>query len=317
MKAAVYKKYGPPEVLSIQDIPKPEPKHNEILVKVACSTVTAADLRIRAAKFPSGFTPFARMVFGITAPRRKVLGSCFSGVVEKAGKQVTAFKPGDEVCGMSSLAMGAHAEYMTVKASKSVVKKPEKVSHSDAAAALFGGTAALYFLRDKAMVNKEHTVLINGASGAVGSSAVQLAKYFGAKVTGIAGTENIATVKELGAQDVLDYKTQDLSELTKKYDVVLDTVGNISIKDGKQLLKPGGKLLLMVATLGQMLRPDKQVLSGTATQKLEDITLLINLVSEDRFKPLIDNTYDLDDIVNAHKRAESSGKAGNIIVTVR
>ena len=317
MNAAVCTKFGPADVVSIQNIPRPEPKTNEILVKVSCSTVTAADLRIRAARFPGGFAPFARMIFGIVAPRRHILGSCFSGVVEKVGNDVATFQPGDEVCGMSSLAMGAHAEYMTIKANKSVVLKPKKISHADAAATLFGGTAALYFLKDKAKLSKGQSILVNGASGAVGSSAVQLAKHYGAKVTGIAGTENIAAVKKIGAQKVVDYKKQDVSELTERYDVVLDTVGNISIQKGKRLLKADGKLLLMVATLGQMLRPDKQVLTGTATQRPDDLTFLLTLVEKGTFKPLIDSSYNLENIVEAHIRAESSGKAGNIVVTMK
>jgi NADPH:quinone reductase-like Zn-dependent oxidoreductase len=316
MKAVVYEKYGTPGVLHLSYLPKPKPRAKEILVKVIATCVSAGDVRIRAARFPKGFALPARMAFGLFRPRRKVLGMCFSGIVDAVGSEVKDFTVGDEVCGMTGVRMGTYAEYVAVKAGKSVVNKPEKVTHEQAAGMLFGSTAALYFLRDKGHITRNYHVAINGAAGAVGSAAVQIAKYFGADVTAVVGSEQIDTARALGASRTIDYTKTSIFDTQDTFDLVLDTVGNITAKNGAKLLKPHGKLLLMVASLGQMIRRGNQVAVGTATENAEDIQLLLNMVEKGQLKPLIDSVYNLDQIVDAHSRAEEKGKCGAVVVKV-
>lgn len=316
MKAMMYTSYGLPDVLQESDVPKPIPKADEVLIKVVATTVTAADIRLRAARFPKGFAFPARLVFGLFRPRRKVLGSCFSGVVEATGDKVDAFAAGDQVCGMTGIKMGTYAEYICVKAEKSVVSKPTNVSHEDAAGVLFGGTAALYFVRDKGSVSKGQKVLVNGAAGSVGTNAVQLAKLFGAEVTAVAKAKNESLLKTLGVNQVVDYETQNIFDSQETYDVVLDTVGNISPKKGKLLLKPNGLLLLMVANLFETIKARGNVKTGTATEKAEDISYLLQLVDDNKLKVVIDKIFTLEQLAEAHKYAESGEKTGNIVVRV-
>lgn len=314
MKVAITNSYGPPEVFQITDLPDPKTKHNEILVKVKATAVTAADSRIRGARFPKGFGFFARLVFGITKPRAQILGSTFSGVVTELGEGVTNFKVGDEVCGMTGIKMGTYAEYITISNFKSIAKKPTTITHQDAAGMLFGGTAALYFLREKLGIKKGEHVVINGASGAVGTNAVQLAKYFGAKVTGVTSGDNAKLVRELGAEEIIDYTKQDLVGFDQKFDVVLDTVGNISPKAAKSLLNPNGRAGLMVGSLWEMLRMHGSVKGGTATEKSEDIEFLLSLMERGTLKTVIDKTYSLEQIAEAHRRVDSGRKVGNNVI---
>lgn len=318
MKAAYYTQYGPPEVVTIREVPSPQAKANEVLVKVHATTVTAGDVRIRAARFPKGFAFFALLAFGLTKPRRHTLGMCFSGVVEAVGSDVTEFIIGDEVCGMTGIAMGAHAQYLTIRADKAIVKKPHGISHNDAAAILFGGTAALYFLRDQAHVADGDAVVINGASGAVGTAAVQLARHFGADVTAVTSGGNAELVTDLGATHIIDYTKESLTDNTQKFDVVLDAVGNIATGPGLKLLKPGGRLLLMVATMGQMITTgaNKQIMTGTAAERKVDITLLLEMLKTKKIRAVIDKVYSFDDIALAHAHADGGNKKGNVIMEV-
>jgi NADPH:quinone reductase-like Zn-dependent oxidoreductase len=196
MKAAILEKYGAPEVLKIKEVPKPKISNKEILIKLDSVAITSADSRIRGARFPKGFGFLARLAFGITKPRIKILGSTYSGVVHEVGGKISEYKVGDEVCGMTGIKMGAYAEFIKLSNFKSVTLKPTKVSHGDAAAMLFGGTAALYFIRDKLLIKNGEEILINGASGAVGSNAVQLARYYGAKVTALTSGDNEEFIKK-------------------------------------------------------------------------------------------------------------------------
>jgi NADPH:quinone reductase-like Zn-dependent oxidoreductase len=315
MKAAVIHKYGPADVVAIEEVEKPTPKANQILVRVAATAVNASDSRIRGAKFPKGFAPFARLAFGITKPRKKVLGSCFSGVVESAGSDVTEFADGDEVCGMSGLSMGAHAEFVLVNAKKAVVKKPENVSHEDAAGIVFGGTTALYFLRDKAHLQEGQSILINGASGAIGTNAIQIAKNFGAHVTALTSSKNAELARSLGADDVIAYDQENVNDTDKKFDAILDAVGNISISDGQKLLKDNGKLLMAVATLGQMLSFNKFAVSGTSPEKKANVEQLIQMLSEGKLKAVVSESLPLSDIAKAYEIVDSGRKVGNIVLT--
>ncbi|MGB8020574.1 MAG: NAD(P)-dependent alcohol dehydrogenase [Candidatus Nanopelagicales bacterium] len=313
MRAAVVDRYGPPEVAVLRDVPQSVPRADEVLVRVAAAAVSSGDARIRAARFPRGFAPFARPAFGLRGPRRKILGGTFSGTVQAVGAGVTAFSPGDEVCGMSGVRMGAHAEYLAV-AGHRVVGKPTRVTHEDAAGLLFGGTAALWFLRDRAAVRPGQSALVNGASGAIGTNAVQLATYFGATVTGVTSARNAPLVTALGADRVIDYTSTDLAEVTDRFDVVLDTVGTLSRSSGRRLLTDGGVLLLAVADLWDTVRARGDVVAGSAPERPADFDFLLGLLAEGALRVVIDDVLDLGQIAAAYRRVDSGRKVGNILV---
>ncbi|WP_166351940.1 NAD(P)-dependent alcohol dehydrogenase [Phytoactinopolyspora limicola] len=313
MRAAIADHYGAPDVIRIVDLPDPTPRKDEVLVRVSAAAVTSADSRIRAARFPTGFAIFARLMFGMFRPRRTILGGAFSGQVAAAGTSVHTFAPGDDVCGMTGTKLGAHAEYVTVPATK-LARKPAAVTHEDAAGLLFGGTTALFFLRDKVSVEPGMSVLVNGASGAIGTNAVQLAAHFGATVTGVTSTSNADLVADLGAARVIDYTQHDLASVTDRFDVVLDTVGNLTIQSGRRLLAPGGKLLLVVAGLADMIRARGNVVTGTAPERVADIEHLLGLVAGGQLTVVLEQVYGLDDITTAHRRVDSGRKVGNIVV---
>ncbi|GAA2159511.1 NADPH:quinone reductase-like Zn-dependent oxidoreductase [Humibacillus xanthopallidus] len=303
MRAAVVDRYGPPAVVRVAEVAAPTPRADEVVVRVSSAAVTVADSRIRGARFPRGFAPVARLVFG---------GS-FSGVVEAVGSDVTGLAVGDEVSGTTGASMGAHADLVAAKA-KRVVKKPAGLTHDDAAAVLFGGTTALFYLRDKAGVKPGQSVLVNGASGSIGTNAVQLAKHFGATVTGVTSGGNAALVSDLGADQVIDYTRTPLDEVGERFDVVLDTVGNVSPASGKRLLRPGGVLLLAVADLWQTVTAHGQVKAGPAPERAEDAKLLLQLVADGTLKVVVDHAYDLVDIAAAHERVDTGHKVGNVVV---
>jgi NADPH:quinone reductase-like Zn-dependent oxidoreductase len=226
---------------------------------------------------------------------------------------VTGLAVGDEVCGMTGASMGAHAELVAARANR-VVVKPAVVTHDDAAAVLFGGTTALHYLRDKAGVRPGQSVLVIGASGAVGTNAVQLARHFGATVTGVTSGPIAALVSDLGAERVIDYTRTPLDGVTERFDVVLDTVGNVTTTSGKRLLNPGGVLLLAVADLWQTIAARGNVKAGPAPERVEDAELLLGLVADGTLKVVIDHAYELDAIVAAHERVDTGHKVGNVVV---
>ncbi len=318
MRAAVVDRYGAPDVVRVAEVPRPEPRAGEVLVRVGAVAVTSADSRIRAARFPAGFGLPARLAFGLVRPRRPILGSSFAGVVETVGTGAGDpapgdLAPGDTVCGMTGARLGAHAEYIAVPASR-LARTPSGVTHDDAAGLLFGGTTALFFLRDKAQVRPGTSVLVNGASGAIGTNAVQLARHFGATVTGVSSARNTALVTGLGAERVIDYADGGLAATTDRFDVVLDTVGNLSIASGRRLLRPGGVLLLAVAGLGEMLRARGDVVAGSAPERVADFDLLLAMVADGRLTVVHDQGYDLDGIADAHRHVDSGRKRGNVVV---
>ena len=312
MRAAVVTRFGPPEVVEVREVPRPRPGAKDVLVRVRTAAVTSGDARIRSASFPAGFW-VARPFIGLRRPWHPVLGIALSGVVEEVGSAVTAFAPGDEVCGMAGMRMGAHAELVVVPASR-LAAKPVEVSHDEAAALLFGGTTALPYLRDKGHLTAGASVLVNGASGAVGSSAVQVAKHLGAVVTGVTSTPNVGLVTKLGADRVVDYRREDVLASPERYDVVLDTVGNLTLASGRTLLAPGGRLLLVVATLGQMLRAHGDAAAGTAPSRATDVEELMRMASAGVLVAPVDSVHDLDGIVEAHRRVDTGHKVGNVLV---
>ncbi len=313
MKAAVAAGYGPPDVVRVAEVARPVPRTDEVLVRVVAAAVTSGDARIRAARFPRGFGFFARLAFGLSRPRQPVLGGVFAGVVEAVGDGVGGFTAGEAVCGMTGAKMGTHAEFVAVPASR-LAHTPPGVSHDDAAGVLFGGTTALYFLRDKATVAPGMSVLVNGASGAVGTNAVQLATILGATATGVTSAANTELVTHLGATRTIDHTTTDLTTIADRFDIVFDTVGNLSVTSGRRLLTDGGTLVLAVAGLGELLRARGNVVAGSAPERVADFDFLLRLVAEGRLTVVHDQAYALADIAAAHRRVDSGRKRGNIIV---
>ncbi|MDV2474373.1 NAD(P)-dependent alcohol dehydrogenase [Rhodococcus zopfii] len=311
MKAVVVKRYGAPEVAVIEDRPEPSIKSNELLVRIEAVAVTAGDDRIRAARFPHGFAVPARLALGIRGPRRQVLGSAFSGVIEKVGSAVDGFTPGEEVAGMNGVRMGAHAQLAAIR-STSITHKPAGVSHIDAAGVLFGGTTALRFLRGR--VHPGSKVLVNGASGAVGTSAVQLAALAGAEVTAVTSSANAPLASRLGAVHVVDYRTQQLDTLPSGFDLVFDAVGNIDRSLGLQLAAADGFAVLAVASLWDTARASARVITGPAQESASDMAHLLGLIEEGQLDPMTTSFGGLSAIVEAYKLVDSGRKVGNVVV---
>lgn len=314
MKACIYHRYGPPEVLKVEEVPTPIAKSDEVRIKVAYVSVTAGDRRIRASDFPGGMTVMGRLAFGITKPRNKILGSCVSGVIDQVGEGVTEFKTGDRVVAVTGIKMGGCAEYVTIKSKKAVVKIPDSVELPDAAAVLFGGTASLFYIKEKGKLEKGQKVLINGASGAVGTNAVQISKILGGDVTAVTSTNNIDLVKSLGTDEVVDYKNQDVYDLKDKFDLIFDAVGNLDTKKAKTLLMPTGKMLLLVPILKQLVNPDKQVIGSPAPDRKEHVIELIKLLEEKKLKAIVSQVFSPEEIVAAHELSDTGHKVGNILI---
>lgn len=313
MRAALVDRYGPPEVVRVAEVPPPHADRREVLVRVRAAAVTSGDSRLRGARFPAGFGPIVRLAFGITRPRRRILGSTFAGTIEGVGTDVAGRSAGETVCGMTGTKLGTHAEYVATRADR-IVTVPPGVSLDDAAGVLFGGTAALHFLRDKAAVAPGRSVLVNGASGAVGTNAVQLAKHFGATVTAVTSAANAALVTRLGADEVIDYTTDDLDRRGERFDVMLDCVGNLTVGEGRLLLGDDGVLVLAAAGLWDTIRPRRGVVTGSAPERVGDIELLVDLVARGELAVVHDRSFDLDQIVDAHRLVDTGHKHGNVIV---
>ena len=320
MKAAVNESYGPPNVVHIKEIAKPVPQENEVLIKLKAGTVTSGDARIRALNVPFGFKIISRLVFGITKPRKKVLGVEYAGVIEAVGKSVTAFQVGDEVFGGNEK-MGCHTEYITMPENAVIVKKPAAISFEEAAAIPFGALSSLTFLRDFGKLKQGEKILINGASGSLGCYAIQLAKYYGAEVTGICSTSNVALVKSLGADHVIDYTQEQIETRGEIYDVVYDTVGKLSFSQCKQVLKPGGRCLFAVAGLSDYWRVlwtaitgGKKLLTGVSIFKRDNLEFIVELIQQGKLRAVIDKRYPLTSIADAHRHVDSGRKKGNVVI---
>jgi NADPH:quinone reductase-like Zn-dependent oxidoreductase len=306
MKAALYEKYGSPEVLSLKEIEKPVPKDNEILIKIHATTVAAGDIRMRAFKVPTKFWLPMRLVLGFTGPKNKVLGMEVSGVVETIGKGVEKFRVGDEVFAATGFG-GGYAEYICLPEKDvagrvviEVAKKPTNLTFEEAAAVPIGGMTALAFLR-KANVKSEQKVLVYGASGSVGTYAVQLAKYYGAQVTGVCSAANLELVKSLGVDIVIDYAKEDFTKNNQSYDLVFDAVGKISSTHAKGALTENGVFLSTW---------------GDGGMQPNDLSTLSGLIEAGKLKAVIDRTYPLEQIAEAHRYVETGHKKGNVAITV-
>lgn len=318
MKAAVFRRYGPPDVVGIEEVPTPDPKANELLVRVRATTVSAGDARLRSARVPPGFGVLMRLGFGILGPRRPILGWEFAGEVAAVGPSVSRFAPGDKVFGVR---MGSHAEFVAASEDHAA-PMPRNLRYEDAAAFVFGGMTTLYYLRDKAKIQPGERVAINGASGAVGTAAVQLAKHFGATVTAVCSAGNAELVRSLGAARVIDYAKGDFTRSGDTYDIILDAVGNCPFSRCQQALAPGGRLLLVVASLGQMLggmlrpsRAGRKLLTGVGAPRRDDLILLGELAESGALKPVIDRTYPLARIADAHAYVDTGRKKGSVVIT--
>ena len=322
MKAVVCTKYGPPEVLEIREVEKPSPKDHEVLIRIHATTISAADFRLRSFTIPASYWLPARIGIGFFGPRKPILGSELSGEIEEIGSKVTRFKQGDKIVANTDTNFGAHATYRCMTEDDCIVLKPANATYHRAAPLSFGGLTALGFLR-KAGVQPGQKVLIYGASGAVGSAAVQLASHMGAEVTAVCSWANLDLVKSLGATKAIDYTTTDFSKDGPIYDVVFDAVGKSSLKSSLQALKPGGKFAHSVATPGVSLRllftrgrRGKKFIGGSFKSKAENLRFMADLVEEGHFKPVIDRQYPIDQIVAAHQYVDQGHKIGNVVITI-
>jgi NADPH:quinone reductase-like Zn-dependent oxidoreductase len=324
MKAIVYRRYGSPDVVALAEVPKPAPKDNEVLIRIHATTVTTGDWRARSLKMPAGFGLMGRLAFGVFGPRKPILGTELAGVVEKAGKAVTRFKTGDEVFAFPGASFGGHAEYRIMSEDGLIALKPANLSFEEAAALSFGGTTALIFLRDKGGIKRGDKVLIVGASGSVGTAAVQIAKHLGAEVTGVCSTANLDLVRSIGADQVIDYTKENFVLRGETYDIVLDTTGTTSFARCGDVLKPGGRLLLVLGSFAQALgleRPSKasgkKVIAGVASARREDMNYLASLAQAGAFQPVIDRSYPLENAAEAHAYVDTGRKRGNVVLTMR
>lgn len=311
MRAAVVARYGPPEVVSVEQVPDPVPGKGRALVRVHATAVNSGDARIRGCRFPRGFAIPGRLALGIRGPRQVVLGVVYSGVVEAVGPGVVGFAVGDEVCGMTGAAFGAHAELVAARVDR-MTRKPADVSHEQAAAILFGGSTARYFLRD--LVAPGRRVLVNGASGAVGTAAVQIAHLAGAHVTGVCSARNADLVRSLGADEVVDHARTSVLDLPETYDVVLDTVGNLDRRSGRPLLAADGALLLAVASLTDIVLARGQVRTGTSSEDPADFAWLLDRISAGELRAVVERTLPLSQVVEAHRLVDTGRKVGNVVV---
>ena len=304
MKAATYQKYGTPDVLSISDLPKPEPAPNEILVKIHYTTVTSGDVRLRASDFPAMVWLPARLIFGLFKPKKQVLGHEFSGVIEEVGPDVSKFKVGDEVIGTTTmLPMGSYAEYVKVPESwKSGVihSRPKSLGFKEAAALPIGSMTAL-FLLEKAKLSSNKTALIYGASGGVGTAAVQIAKIMAESVSAVCSMRNVEMVRELGASSVMNYVDDEYLTTNERYDVIFDAVGKMKKSSAKQLLKPGGKIVSV---------------NTMTAESDKHIRQIAKWAEEGKIIPVIDKEYKLEDVPDAHRYVDTGRKKGNVVIKV-
>ncbi|PFK43278.1 NAD(P)-dependent alcohol dehydrogenase [Bacillus cereus] len=322
MKAIVYTKYGSPDVLQLKEVEKPVPKNNEILVKIKATTVTAGDIRLRSFTVPRSVWLPARIILGFSQPKKQILGIELAGEIESVGQEVKRFKEGDQVFAATQMGFGAYAEYICLPEDGAVSIKPSNISYEEAAAIPIGACTALFFLR-KANVQSGQNILVYGASGSVGSYAVQISKYFGAKVTGVCSNKNVELVKSLGADKVIDYTTKDFSTTDETYDVIFEAVNKSSFSDCIKLLKKDGTYINVVEPLPsvrmlwtKVTSGKKLILSQNSSETSESLDFLKELVETGKVKVVIDRCYALEEIVEAHRYVEKGHKKGNVVINV-
>lgn len=320
MKAAVYRRYGGPEVVEITDMPDPSYGTRDLLVRVRATTVSAADWRFRSATAPRGMSLLMRLYTGLFRPRRPVLGVLLAGVVEAVGPEVSEFTVGDRVVANVGAGLGCHAELRAVSADGAIAKLPESVSDAQAAALVFGGSTALHYLRDAARVQPGERVLVVGGSGAVGSAMLQVARHLGAHATGVASAANRELVESLGA-DAIAYEERDFTTASQRYDVIVDTIGAHPYARCAPVMTEGGRLVRVLADLagliGAALRPRRgshRIIGGVAPERAEDLVELVALTAAGIFQPVIDSVVPFAEIAAAHARVDTGRKRGSVVV---
>jgi NADPH:quinone reductase-like Zn-dependent oxidoreductase len=322
VKAIAYTQYGPPDVLHLTEVPRPVPHDDEVLIRVHATTVSAGDTRIRGFRVPASFWIPARLALGVWKPRRSVLGGELSGEIEDTGRDVTRFKKGDRVFAATLMTGGAYAEYACLPETGVIAMMPTNMTYEEAAAVPIGARAALFFLK-KANIKSGQKALIYGASGSVGTFAVQLANYYGADVTGVCGSSNLELVRSLGADEAIDYTSEDFADKGEIYDVIFVVVDKGSFSDCMRALKPGGVYLnsaTPVRTLPMWwagLTSGKTIVTGAhASENADDLVFLKGLIEEGRLRSVIDRRYPLEQIVEAHRYVDQGHKKGNVAITV-
>ena len=330
MKAIKYTEYGPPEVLKLTELEKPIPKDNEILIKIHATTVNYGDLTARnfknipANKFnmPLPLMIPARIMFGFSKPKKGILGSEFAGEIEAVGKDVKRFKEGDKVFGYRGQAMGCYAEYLAMPEKGAVALKPENMTFEEAASIPYGALMAMNLLK-KVKINSSSKVLVNGASGGIGSAAVQLLRHYGAEVTGVAGTPRLNFVKSLGADIVIDYKKEDFTKNGESYDIIFDVLNKSKFRNAKKALHETGiyfpvsfKTREMLQSFGMRFFNGRKVVFGLAAEKSEDLDTIRDLVEQGKMKTSIDKVFTLEQAAEAHEYVESGRKQGNVVITI-
>lgn len=326
MKAIVWTKYGPPDVLQLKEIAKPTPKANEVLIKIQATTVTAGDCEARNLKMPILIGLPMRMYVGLRKPERiTILGQELAGEIEAVGKDVKRFRVGDQVFGTTGLGFGANAEYICLPEESTMgvlATKPANMTYEEAAAVPTGGLEALHFIR-KGNIQRGEKVLIIGAGGSIGTFAVQLATYFGAEVTGVDSTSKLEMLRSIGADHVIDYTQEDFTRNGERYDVIFDVMGKSSFSGSVRSLKQNGRYLLGNAGLSQMVRgqwistkSNKKVIIGAANQKTDDLFFVRDLIETGKIKAVIDRRYPLEQIAEGHRYVETGQKKGNVVITI-
>jgi NADPH:quinone reductase-like Zn-dependent oxidoreductase len=322
MKAAVYLTYGPPEVVRVTEVDTPVITDREVLIKIRATTVSSGDWRMRSLIMPTGFGVLARPIVGLFAPRQPILGTELAGDIVAVGNKVSRFKVGDAVFAFPGASLGCHAQYRAMRETAPIALKPANLSYEEAAALAFGGTTALHFLR-RGRVRRGDKVLVIGASGTVGSAAVQLAKHFGAQVTSVCSTANVALVRSIGADTVIDYTRQDVLGAGASYDIILVAAGVMPFARARHALTDGGRLLLVLGGLPDILQvpwaaltTSKRIVAGPAPERVEDLLVIKELAEAGAFKPVIDRRYPLEEIVAAHAYVDTGRKRGSVVITV-
>ena len=322
MKAVVYEKYGPPDVLQLKEVEKPTPKDNEILIKTYATTVTKYDCWTRSCTAPTGMGLISRIAGGFTKPKKTIIGTELAGEIESVGKDVKRFKVGDQVFAFTEN-LGAYGEYICLPEDGAVAVKPVNMTYEEAAAVPYGGLTALYFLR-KGNIQSGQKVLIFGASGGLGTYAVQLAKHFGAEVTGVCSTINVELVNSLGANTVIDYTKEDFTKSGETYDVIFDTVGKSSFSGSSRSLKKKGFYIFstfglpkLVQILWLSMTSSKKVIIGVVKDRTEDLIFLKELIEVGKIKPVIDRCYPFEQTAEAHSYVEKGHAKGKVVITVQ
>ena len=339
MKAIVYAQYGPPDVLQLKEVEKPTPKENEVLIRIYATSVGYGDLVARNFKeispgefnMPFPFWLISKLYFGISKPKITILGSELAGEVEAVGKNVKLFKEGDQVFGYLGQSMGAYAEYICVPEGGVLAIKPSNMTYEEAAVVPMGTIMALYLLREKGDLHPGQKVLINGASGGIGSAAVQIAKFYGAEVTGVCGTPRLEFVISLGADKVIDYTKEDFTQSGETYDLIFDVLGKSSFSQCKSSLKQNGRYLLASFKMGDLVQmlwtsmmsglpgrqAGKKVICALAPGSTEDLNAVKELIEAGKIKAIIDRRYPLEQAAEAHRYVEEGHKRGHIVITVK